>query len=338
MRPDPTRRWTLKRIFAFGAACAALITVGAVALGAAALLRLSDARTALLNQVGPAVLAAQNLPGDLVDQETAVRGFVLSGGNSTFLDPYTQGRAAEDRDVAAIRTYLGSGDHPVIAADLAAVEAAAEAWRSGYAQPLLDRGSGAPEPPQGKELFDAIRSAAGTLQDDLNAERFAARDRLAAAANGLAWVGAGVLVMIAGFLVAAGFGLRRSVLRPVSDLAAQVRVVASGDVGHPITVDGPREIINLSADVESMRLAILGDLEADEGHQPAARRTGPGAGAVQQRPGAVRLRRQPRPAGAAAQGRELLPAAPAPLRAASSTSGPTSTSASRSTAPSACSS
>ena len=262
MRPDPARRWTLKRIFAFGAACATLITVGAIALGAAALIRLSDARTTLLDQVGPAVLAAQNLPGDLVDQETAVRGFVLSGGNPAFLDPYTQGRAAEDRDVAAIRAYLASGDHPVIAGDLAAVEAAADAWRSGYAQPLLDRGAAIPEPPQGKALFDAIRSAAGALQNDLNTERVAARKGLADAANGLAWVGAGVIVMIAGFLVAAAFGLRRSVLRPVSDLAAQVRAVASGEVEHPVVADGPREIVELGADVDSMRLAILRDLDA----------------------------------------------------------------------------
>ena len=54
---------------------------------------------------------------------------------------------------------------------------------------------------------------------------------------------------------------------------------------------------------------------------------------VQPRPGAVRLRRLARPAGAAAQGGQLLPAAAAPLRRASSTSGPTSTSPSRSTAP-----
>ena len=121
MRPDPAQRWTLKRVFAFGAACAALITVGAVALGTAALLRLSDARNVLLDQVGPAVLAAQNLPGDLVDQETAVRGFLLGGGNPAFLDPYMGGRTAEDRDVAAIHVYLASGDHPVVAADLARV-------------------------------------------------------------------------------------------------------------------------------------------------------------------------------------------------------------------------
>ncbi|HKQ43728.1 MAG TPA: ATP-binding protein [Pseudonocardia sp.] len=262
MRPDPAKRWTLRRIFAFGAACAALITIGAIALGTAALLRLSDARVLLLDQVGPAVLAAQNLPGDLVDQETAVRGFVIGGGNAAFLDPYQEGRAAEDRDVAAIRGYLAIRDDPTVAADLAAVEAAADAWRAEYVQPLLDRAPTAPDPGQGKALFDDVRNTTSRLQADLNAERMAARDGLATAATRLAWVGVGVAVMVAGFLIAAAFGLRRSVLRPVSALASQVRLVASGDTTHPVVADGPREIVNLGADVDSMRLAILHELEA----------------------------------------------------------------------------
>ena len=262
MRPDPAKRWTLRRIFAFGAACAALITIGAIALGTAASLRLSDARVLLLDQVGPAVLAAQNLPGDLVDQETAVRGFVIGGGNAAFLDPYQEGRTAEDRDVAAIRGYLAIRDDPTVAADLAAVEAAADTWRAEYVQPLLDRAPTAPDPGQGKALFDDVRNTTSRLQADLNAERMAARDGLATAATRLAWVGVGVAVMVAGFLIAAAFGLRRSVLRPVSGLAAQVRLVASGDTAHPVVADGPREIVNLGADVDSMRLAILHELEA----------------------------------------------------------------------------
>ncbi len=262
MRPDPTRRWTLKRIFAFGAACAGLVTVGAVALGGAALLRLSDTRTVLLDQVGPTVIATQNLLGDLVDQESGMRGFVLSDGNRAFLEPYMQGLAAQERDAAAIRAFVASGGHPAIAADLAATDAAVQEWRSTYAQPALDRSPSAPTIDRGKELFDQVRLAVGRLEGDLATERAVARDRFGVAANNLALVGLGITLMIIGFLAAAAFGLRRSVLRPVSELAAQVRAVASGDVGHPVTVDGPREIINLGADVESMRLAILGDLEA----------------------------------------------------------------------------
>ncbi len=261
MRPDAARRWTLKRVFAFGAACAGLVTVGAVALGATALLRLNDARVLLLDQVEPAGLAAQNLLGALVDQETGVRGFVISGGNSAFLDPYLQGRAGQQRDEGAVRAFVASGDHPAVAADLAAVQTAVAAWRSTYAQPALDRSPATPGLDAGKDLFDEVRLAVSRLQGDLSTERAVARDRLSAAAYNLALVGVGVTLMIIGFLAAAAFGLRRSVLRPVSELAAKVRAVASGDMGHPVTVDGPREIIELGADVDSMRLAILRELD-----------------------------------------------------------------------------
>ena len=257
---DPARRWTLKRVFAFGAAAAALITVGAIALGTAALMRLSDTRTVLLDQVGPAVLSGQVLLSDLVNQETGVRGYVLSGGNPDDLAPYTQGLAAQQADEASIRTLTTIGSYPAIAADLDALDAAVGAWRSTYAQPAIDRMPGIPVT-DGRALFDKVRASVATLQNNLGAERIAARERLNVAANSLAWVGTGVALMVAGFLVTAAFGLRRSVLRPVSELAAQVRAVASGDMDRPIVVNGPREIIELGADVESMRLAIKHDVE-----------------------------------------------------------------------------
>ena len=60
--------------------------------------------------------------------------------------------------------------------------------------------------------------------------------------------------------------------------------------------------------------------ERSRGQQPA-RAAGRGADPVQPRPGAVRLRRLARPAGAAAQGGQLLPAAAAPLRRAARRAG-----------------
>jgi signal transduction histidine kinase len=266
-RPDPARRWTLKRVFAFGATAAALVTVGAIALGAAALVRLSDTRTVLLDQVGPAVLSGQVLLSDLVDQETGVRGFVLSGGNPDDLDPYRQGLAAQQTDEATIRALTTTGAYPALAADLDAVDAVVATWRSTYAQPAIDRQPGIPST-DGRALFDKVRVAVAKLQSELGVERIAARNQLNTAASYLAWVGSGVALMIAGFLIAAAFGLRRSVLRPVSALRDQVRAVASGDTAHPVTVDGPREIIELGADVDSMRLAILHDVNtAQEANQ-----------------------------------------------------------------------
>ena len=152
-------------------------------------MRLSDARTLLLDQVGPAVLAAQNLTGDLLDQETGVRGFVLGGGNPAFLDPYMQGQAAEDRDVAAIRVYLATGDHPTLAADLAAVRPPPTPGGAAMCSRLLDRAPTAPDPDQGKALFDEVRGAVGRLQADLNTER--SRPAMASPPRRTGWPGSG---------------------------------------------------------------------------------------------------------------------------------------------------
>ncbi len=262
MRPDPDKRWTLKRVFAFGAAAAGLVTVGAAALGTAALVRLADSRVVLLDQVGPAVLAAQNLERDLLNQETGVRGFVLGGGQSSLVDPYTQGLADQQADTAALRSLVAGGAYPAVATDLKALDTAVATWRSTYAEPALARSPTTPTIDEGKMLFDGVRGALTDLQTNLNTERLVARDRLNVAADSLVWVGAGIIAMVAGFLIAAGFGLRRSVLRPVSGLAAQVRTVASGDVQQPVIADGSREIVELGADVDSMRVSILRELDA----------------------------------------------------------------------------
>jgi signal transduction histidine kinase len=262
MRPDPDQRWTLKRIFAFGAAAAGLVTVAAAALGAAALLRLADARMVLLDEVGPAVLASQTLLSDVVNQETGVRGYVLGNGKPELVEPYSVGLAAQQADERAVHVLAAQGNHPAVAADLQAMEATIATWRTTYAEPALAGSPTLPPLDEGKRLFDDVRASVQQLQADLNTERMAARNALNTAANNLVWVGAGIIAMVAGLLVAAGFGLRRSVLRPVSGLAGQVRAVATGDVQHPVVADGPREIVELGADVDSMRVAILRDLDA----------------------------------------------------------------------------
>ena len=103
-----------------------------------------------------------------------------------------------------------------------------------------------------------------------------------------------------------------------------------------VRVDGPPRDRRAGRDVEAMR-------RASSPSWPRARRprarldaAGAGAGALQRRAGAVRLRRLARPAGAAAQGGRASASCCSSATAASSTSGPTSTSTSPSTAPSAC--
>ena len=91
--------------------------------------------------------------------------------------------------------------------------------------------------------------------------------------------------------------------------------------GHEITGDGPARDRRAGRPIDRMRRAdpaastALAEASPAEARRPrAARGAGRGAAPVQRRARAVRLRRLARPAGAAAQGGELLPAPRAPLR------------------------
>ncbi|HEX5812908.1 MAG TPA: ATP-binding protein, partial [Pseudonocardia sp.] len=221
--------------------------------------RLTEAREALLDQIGPAVRAAQNLEVALLNQETGIRGYALIG-NAEFLVPYRDGLADETTALVVLRTYVGGRPE---GAQLDDVERAAQAWRSGYAEPVIATGNGsvAPDPAIGKTLFDATRAPLDTLSSVLDAERVAARNRLNSAADSLRWVGISIAVVIAAFLAAAAWGLRRGVLQPIAALADQVRSVVSGDVHREVRGTGPREIVELGADVDAMRVHISNEVD-----------------------------------------------------------------------------
>jgi signal transduction histidine kinase len=246
-------------VFAVSASLGALMALAAIALGGFALWRLGEARSALVDVASPALVSAHQLAVSLSDQETGVLGFGLTG-RPEFLDPYRSGTGGQQAATIALEAAADRG-MAGIRPELEAVTRAAEAWRSQYAQPVIDAAPGAPSPEVGRALFDQVRAATGDLVRDLGAQRAAARDRMEAASAFLVGTGIVIAAVLASFLVAAGIGLARGVLRPLSDLAAQVRAVVGGDPDRPVEVDGPREIRELGHDVESMRRHIQRDLE-----------------------------------------------------------------------------
>jgi signal transduction histidine kinase len=253
------RRWPLARVFAVGAALAALIAVAAVGLGAFALWRLSEARTNLIDGAGPALLTAQQLSVALLDQETGVRGFGLTG-REEFVQPYRAGVEAQRAAVDTLRGLAAERGLAGIGPELDAVQRAAQEWRTAYAEPVLGAAAGT-EPQRGRALFEQVRAATRALIVDLEGQLAAARSEVDASTAFLVGVGVAIAAVLASYLVAAGLGLRRGVLRPVSVLAEQVREVVSGDVQQPVRADGPREIVELGEDVEAMRRHILRDLD-----------------------------------------------------------------------------
>jgi signal transduction histidine kinase len=259
VRPDvPTKdARTLRRTFAIGATLTALLMIVAIASGGVMLSRLTEARTQLLDDVGPAVRANQDLEVAFLNQETGIRGYALTR-REEFLQPYRDGLTGQEAALAVLREHLRGQAGTTAQAD--AVEAAVQVWRAGYAEPVI-AGGNVPDPATGKALFDAVRVPMGDLTATLEQERASARAGLNDAADSLRWVGIGIAVVMVAFLVAAAWGLRRGVLDPVAELADQVREVVSGDVHRRVRATGPREIVELGADVDAMRVHISNELD-----------------------------------------------------------------------------
>ncbi len=107
------RRWSLfgrLRIttwFAIASAALGIVTVVGLVAGVIAIMRLSDARDLMVDQLDPASTTALRLSNALINEETGVRGFALSG-QEPFLAPYRGGRR-EERQASAELRRAGAG-------------------------------------------------------------------------------------------------------------------------------------------------------------------------------------------------------------------------------------
>ncbi|QUQ62824.1 sensor histidine kinase [Kutzneria sp. CA-103260] len=249
----PLRRWYLAVVVVM-----VLVVAAAVGVGAWALHSLTEARSLMVDQVDPASRQALALSNALVDEETGVRGYVLTG-RADFLQPYQQGQQQEAQAVQALRG-LQTGDLASANAALDAVQRAADAWRSQYATLALQHVN-AGDIDRGKTLFDQVRAALTAQEAQLTSARAAGRTVLDSASTNLIVVGIVVAVMLLVLIVVLALLAHYGVVRPVSKLAAEVRLVADGQFQRPVAGSGPREIVSLAADVDQMRLHIMDELE-----------------------------------------------------------------------------
>jgi signal transduction histidine kinase len=264
--------WTLaSRLRAVLLALSVLLLVAGVAL----VLVLREADRALSNQAQrtfPARLAASQLLTSLVDQETGLRGYALTG-DAGFLEPYRQGLIDEQTSRAQLERYVPSDDPTRLA--LLTVDAAITAWRDQYAS-LRTAGvssGGADNTIQfGRELFDRVRQSSASLDAQLAREAATAQDEADRDRHLLV----AVLALMAVAVITAVFGLQRAlktaVLRPMSRLAAQVALVSGGEHTALIRSEGPPDIREMGAGVESMRQELVGVLAEVEQQRRAIER------------------------------------------------------------------
>jgi len=273
------RRLRAGQYFARGVAFLVLIAIVGTVRSLFVLGDLGESRSALIDQLAPAALAADDVAIAMLDQETGLRGYVLSG-EQRFLAPFRTGRADADAALRQLEALLRFDSVAEFRAEIEEVAAAARAWEHDYADRTIAEAGSNPGGPRsieqvdaGKASFDRFRTAVEQLDARLVPARSAARDALRRNAQIVRfWVlFTGAVILLSLLLVARL--LRTRMVRPLQSLAAQVRDVARGDFERPVTVDGAAEVVELAEDVEAMRARIVAELAALQAAEADLRRS-----------------------------------------------------------------
>ena len=220
----------------------------------------------LIDNIQPARVQAYALQAALRDQETAVRGYVITA-DEQFLAPYYSGQDAEKEAAANVRERVGA--HSELLTDLDEIEQGAQRWRTAYAEPIIaDVGRGVPAADnrsltdRGKAEFDSLRALFDRQNEDLRVARtdgIAHLDRIRHWRDGLAIA---MVVTFIGLGVALALLVRNAVTRPLDKLALACRRITEGNFGERIVPSGPRDLRSIAIDVENMRQRIVDDLDA----------------------------------------------------------------------------
>ena len=260
---DAASRWPLGRIIGVAMAALGAVLIAAIVLGAVTLDSLSTSRAQVVDKIDPAAVHGAELYAAMLNQETGVRGYLLSAQPS-FLAPYTMGVANQAAQVKALRPLLVG--LPAAQRDLATALSRISAWRSGYAEPAIRAVAATGKPPSGandvvgKAAFDSVRAPLAAFQSAVSAQRKTAVAHLNSSASALDSIGITSAVALLLVIIALGVGLRAAAITPLTRLAADARRVASGEFGHEVDPSGPREVHTLAVDVNRMRQRILAEL------------------------------------------------------------------------------
>ena len=257
------RTWSLKRRLGYAFAIAAVLFVAAGVAFGIGLASTVNAVNLQINRLDPALRYSSYLNNALINEETGVRGYALTHQQS-FLQPYQTGMAAEPGDVAALRSLVAP--YRALRTDLAAVADQANRWHTDYAVPAVaavqqHRTASVASQVAGKRDFDAFRAALLTFNRQTNAQRLAALGRLHTATRATIAEASAIGVLLILTAVFGWIGLTAWVRRPLESVRREAQTVASGDLNHQVDVTGPREIMELAADVEAMRRQLILSLD-----------------------------------------------------------------------------
>ena len=212
------------------------------------------ARREVSERLIPSRLAVERLRAAMVDQETGLRGFLISG-DPTFLEPFHDGRARAEAVVEELRPLLATPESRSL---LDGVVDARSRWETLADAGVADRSVDPPTLQVRKVRFDELRAAVANLDravsDDVRAaehdydERRRRQRALLGGSIGLA----GTLSVVGALL------LTRWLRGPLDRLSAELEAAAS-DPTSGVAVRGPAELAAIATRADTLRRSVLED-------------------------------------------------------------------------------
>ncbi|MBP2236479.1 methyl-accepting chemotaxis protein [Sinorhizobium kostiense] len=176
----------------------------------------------------------------MVNQETGVRGYLISGDES-FLGPFREGQQLYEESLAQAKEL--TADNPTQQKRLDDLDVLARAWRANVADEEIAlikksdqievarkmEASGA-----GKQSMDGIRKLVAEIQAEERALMIERNAAGRAAVDSSDWTAMGGMAVMAAFAVLAGFALYRGIAAPIASTTGVMRKLADGDLAVEI--------------------------------------------------------------------------------------------------------
>ncbi|WP_308301290.1 SpoIIE family protein phosphatase [Frankia sp. Mgl5] len=250
-----------------------------LALAVFAALRANNAAAERGERLDPAATTTALLLADFVDQESAVRGYLITEEPS-FLGPYNESDRTIPQQMNRLQQLLA--EFPDLIQGTAEIEAAYQAWRSDVAEPevaAMEVGdvqiARNIEKAGGRVRFNELRGRVADLGIAIDNEQTAASGRLESAAVLLLSSLASAAFVILGVVLTVLTVLRRWLLRPIDALRRAVNAVAAGRYDTRIPEVGPEEIVELAGNIEAMRAQLVRLVRQNERSWEALAQQGP---------------------------------------------------------------
>lgn len=269
----------------------ASILVVLLALSGIVVISISQMRSAVYwnNHTYEVLGKAEGIISGMVNQETGLRGYLVSG-DEKFLQPYASGRKLFEDSFAAIKNL--TSDNPAQQQRLDKIKSLADEWHDKVAEQEIGlmrapatheqarnmEASGA-----GKAAMDSLRAVEKELDEAERSLLTVRSQSLEHAADFAEWAMICGSVLAAALAVALGWALSRSIAAPIALMTEAMKSLARGDNSVEIPAVGRRDEVGeiagavqvfKEAAIEKIRLASEAEQTRrqaeDERHQNEA--------------------------------------------------------------------